>query len=129
MYGSRAYIEKVLFSLFFIALKRFLGVDQRTPGPARKHFYIRALRYLLKIIRINSNRLPRRAYNMLIKLDERDKNTWATEIRLLLYTHGFGFGFADGIDGLAGEEEELANLVERLHKASTAWRSVPRRPS
>ena len=29
--------------------------------------------------------------------------------------------FADHIDGLAGEEEELANLVERLDKASTAY--------
>ena len=29
--------------------------------------------------------------------------------------------FADDIDGLAGEEEELVNLVERLHKASTAY--------
>ena len=28
--------------------------------------------------------------------------------------------FADDIDGLTGEEEELANLVERLHKVSTA---------
>ena len=42
-----------------------------------------------------------------------------------------GSSFADVIDGLAGEEEELANLVEHLDKASqpTAWRSVPRRPS
>ena len=30
-------------------------------------------------------------------------------------------GFADDIDGLAGEEEELANSVERLDKASTAY--------
>ena len=29
--------------------------------------------------------------------------------------------FADDIDGLAGEEEELVNLVERLYKASTAY--------
>ena len=29
--------------------------------------------------------------------------------------------FADDIDGLGGEEEGLANLVERLHKASTAY--------
>ena len=29
--------------------------------------------------------------------------------------------FADDIDGLAGEEEELAKLVERLGKASTAY--------
>ena len=39
--------------------------------------------------------------------------------------------FVDDIDGLAGEEEELANLVERLDKPPqpAAWRSVPRRPS
>ena len=29
--------------------------------------------------------------------------------------------FADDIDGFAGEEEELANLVEHLDKASTAY--------
>ena len=29
--------------------------------------------------------------------------------------------FADDIDGLAGDEEELANLVELLDKASTAY--------
>ena len=29
--------------------------------------------------------------------------------------------FADDIDGLAGEEEELVNLIERLDKASTAY--------
>ena len=29
--------------------------------------------------------------------------------------------FADDTDGLAGEEEELANFVERLDKASTAY--------
>ena len=29
--------------------------------------------------------------------------------------------FADGIDGLAGEEEELADLVQHLDKASTAY--------
>ena len=38
--------------------------------------------------------------------------------------------FADDIDGLAEEEEELANLVEHRDKPPqpTAWRSVPRRP-
>ena len=29
--------------------------------------------------------------------------------------------FADDIDGLAGEEEELAKLIEHLNKASTAY--------
>ena len=31
------------------------------------------------------------------------------------------FRFADGIDGLAGEEDELTNEVERLDKTSTAY--------
>ena len=31
------------------------------------------------------------------------------------------FRFAEHIDGLAGEEEELAKLVECLDKASTAY--------
>ena len=34
------------------------------------------------------------------------------------------FHFADDIDGLAGEEEEVAKLVERLDKASTAYGMV-----
>ena len=29
--------------------------------------------------------------------------------------------FADDVDGLAGEEEELATFVDSLHKASTAY--------
>ena len=31
------------------------------------------------------------------------------------------FRFADGIDGLAGEEEEQAKLLKRLNQASTAY--------
>ena len=39
--------------------------------------------------------------------------------------------FADDIDGLAGEEEKLVKLVERLDKAFTAYsmEDSPRRPS
>ena len=38
--------------------------------------------------------------------------------------------FADDIDGVAGEEEELAKLaVSTKPPQPTAWRSVPRRPS
>ena len=44
---------------------------------------------------------------------EKVKRRWQTTITNLR--------FADDIDGLAGEEEELANLVERLDKASTAY--------
>ena len=35
--------------------------------------------------------------------------------------------FADDIDGLAGEEEELLSVLTKPPQP-TAWRSVPRRP-
>ena len=36
-------------------------------------------------------------------------------------TISIGGNFADDTDGLAGEEEELTKLVERLDKAATAY--------
>ena len=47
---------------------------------------------------------------------EDHKGTVSTGGRTITNLH-----FADDIDGLAGEEEELANLVERLDKASKAY--------
>ena len=46
-------------------------------------------------------------------------------------TVSIGGSFADDIDGLAGDEKELANLVECLEKTSTSYgrRSVPKRPN
>ena len=44
------------------------------------------------------------------------KGTVSIEGRTITNLH-----FADDVDGLAGEEETLANLVERLNKASTAY--------
>ena len=70
---------------------------------------------------------------------EDHEDTVSTGGRTIIHLH-----FADDIDGLAGEEEELVKLVESLDKAftaygmeisaektklMTAWRSVPRRPN
>ena len=97
VYGSLAYVEKVQS----FALKRFLGVDQRALNdmvlfdtgryPLEISCYICALRYCLKIIRVNSNCLQRNARHMPMKFYEQDKSTGATGIRLLLFAHGFGF--------------------------------------
>ena len=79
MHGFQLPIEKVQR----FALKRFLGVDQRAPNdmvlgdrgryPLEINCYMRALRYWLRIMSMNIDRLPRKAYNMLVKLDEKDK--------------------------------------------------------
>ena len=53
--------------------------------------YVRAVRYWLKITRMNEKRLPYKAYLMLLHLDEQGKNNWVTKIRTTLFRFGFGY--------------------------------------
>ena len=83
------------------ALKRFFGVGQMTPNnmiygdtaryPLYINAYVRAVRYWLKITRMNEKRLPYKAYLMLLHLDEQGKNNWVTKIRTTLFRFGFGY--------------------------------------
>ena len=83
------------------ALKRFLGVGQMTPNntiygdtarhPLYTNAYVRAVRYWLKITRMNEKRLPYKVHLMLLHLDEQGKNNWVTKIRAALFRFGFGY--------------------------------------
>ena len=83
------------------ALKRFLGVGQMTPNnmiygdtvryPLYINAYVRAVRYWLKITKMNEKRLPYKAYLMLLHLDEQGKNNRVTKIRTTLFRFGFGY--------------------------------------
>ena len=73
------------------ALKRFLGVGQMTPNnmiygdtaryPLYINAYVRAVRYWLKITRMNEKRLPYKAYLMLLHLDEQGKKNSLIKFR------------------------------------------------
>ena len=81
------------------ALKRFLRVGQMTPNnmiyTARYPLYINAsvcaIRYWLKITILNEQRLPYKAFLMLLYLDEQGKNNWVTKIHKTLFRFGFGY--------------------------------------
>ena len=51
---------------------------------------IRCLKYWLKIVHMQDHRLPKISYNMLLHLDNNGKETWASHIRNLLCSKGFG---------------------------------------
>eukprot|EP00745_Piridium_sociabile_P006919 TRINITY_DN14433_c0_g1_i2.p1 TRINITY_DN14433_c0_g1~~TRINITY_DN14433_c0_g1_i2.p1 ORF type:complete len:494 (+),score=25.16 TRINITY_DN14433_c0_g1_i2:66-1484(+) len=88
-------------SVHLFALKKYLGVDRRTPNdlvygetnryPTYMISTVNCIRYWLRLLQMDHNRLPRRAYNMLHDLDSRGKENWATKIRLCLFEYGFGF--------------------------------------
>jgi hypothetical protein len=111
-------IEKV----HLFALKRFLGVDRRTPNdlvygefgrfPIYLNSYVRCIRYWLKLTRMDDSRLPRKAYKMLFNLDSRGKSTWATNIRVCLCKYGFQYVWIN--QGVACVNTFLACFKQRI---------------
>ena len=80
-------------------LKRYLGVDRRTPNdlvygevgrfPVQINACVRCIRYWLKLMRLEEHRLPLRGYQMLFNLDQRGKTNWVTNVRKTLCANGF----------------------------------------
>jgi hypothetical protein len=91
----------VIENVHLFGLKRFLGVDKRTPNdlvygevgrfPIYLNANVRCMRYWLKLTRMEEHRLPFRAYKMLLNLDGRGKINWVTNIRRILSVNGFSY--------------------------------------
>ena len=103
MYGSEIWgyqrfdaIEKA----HLFACKRLLNVGFQTPNAmmlgdlARFPIFIltavRCIKFWLRILRLPEERLTKKAYNMLIHLQENGKKTWTFHVMQLIYTNGFG---------------------------------------
>lgn len=110
-------------------LKKFLNVNMRTPNDmiySELHRYpitidsaVSCIRYWLRVLCMDVNRLPWKSYVMLKVLDERGKKNWATNVRMCLYMNGFGY---------AWENQGVGNvhLFMRLFKTrliDTQWQS------
>ena len=90
-------IEKV----HLFALKKLLQVSPRTPNtmvygetgryPLYINAYVNCIKYWLRLTRLSSNRLPRKAYNMLLSIHDEGKHCWVTDICHMLCRHGLGF--------------------------------------
>ena len=81
------------------AMKRFLRVSPKTPNdivygefgryPLRINSVIRCIQFWLKLTRMESHRLPFKAYCTLKQLDEKGKHCWASDVCLTLSKHGY----------------------------------------
>ena len=103
-------------------LKRFLRVDMRTPNdfvygdtgryPLYINSAINCIRYWLKLLKMGSNRLPRKAYLMLFDLDSKEKKNWVSDVRCKLYQLGFGYVWLN--QGVGDDAKFLCELRYRL---------------
>ena len=88
-------------NVHLLACKRFLGVPRRTSNKmvygelARFPLYVNSftacIRYWLSLLRMNDERLPHKAYIMLLELDKAGKQCWASKVREILCLTGFSF--------------------------------------
>lgn len=86
-----------------LACKRYLNVQLRVPNkfvygetgryPLFMNSAVRCIRYWLKLLTMDRSRLPRQAYEMLKNLDERGKMCWATRVKNILLSMGFGYAW------------------------------------
>ena len=76
LYGAEIWglesCSSVIYNVHLFGLKRYLGVDRRTPNdlvygevgrfPIQINAYVRCIRYWLKLMRMEEHSLPLRAY-------------------------------------------------------------------
>ena len=102
--------------------KKYLGLGYRTPNhmvygdlgrfPVSINSGIRAIRYWLKLNRMENNRLPKQAYEMLLRSHIAGNRNWASMIRNCLFRLGFGFVWMNG--GVSEENRFVQHLKQRM---------------
>ena len=83
--------------------KYVLGVSSNTSNhavlgecgrhPLFIHYYLKCIKYWVKLLHMDNNRLPKATYNMLYMMDQNGKINWVTNVKNILYKYGFGYVF------------------------------------
>lgn len=104
------------------ACKRYLNVPLKIPNKfvygelARYPLYVdsvsKCIGYWLKLLTMDRERLPKQAYQMLLNMDEKGNNCWATCVKNLLFSLGFGYAWIN--QGVGCEKVFLSLLKQRL---------------
>ena len=124
-YGSEIWsktIHDCIESLQLKYLKRLLGVGRNTPSQAVRgdcgrhnvfvYCTIKYVKYWFKMLAQNESSLLHSCYKMLYEYCENGRNNWATGIKQVLTTCGFGFVWDN--QGVPNVKEFMKSLETRL---------------
>ena len=125
-YGSEIWgLEKSALQcekLHLFVLKKILGVNQRTPNdlvygelnrfPLTIIFTINVVRYWLKLLEFDDNRIPKKAYKLIFKIDESGKRNWVSNVKQCLFSFGFGYVWLN--QGVGDKKSFLKLFRQRL---------------
>ena len=121
-------IENVQFYFY----KRKLGLGSHTSHtavtgelgiyPLAVIYYKRCVKCWLKIFKMSGDRLPHACYEMLKGLDDCNRVTWASNIKMLLCK--FGFEYVWNAQGVQDENAFLCVFEDRVKQHfATLWRN------
>ena len=125
VYGAEIWGFKqydALEQVHYYACKRFMCVGIKSCNTAiigdcgRYPLYIetmrRCVKYWIRILKLPENRLVKKCYNMMKYFDDLGFNNWATEIKILLQTNGFGYIWESHV--VENESTFKSAFVQRL---------------
>ena len=85
-------------------------------------YMTQCIKYWLRLIQMPTHRYPHQCYKMLRSLDEAGRTTWASHVRTLLFTHGFGYVWVANTVGDANRF--ISIFLQRMKDISIQnWRS------
>ena len=109
-------------AVHLFAIKKYLGVDIRTPNdlvygetnryPTYVNSTVSVIRYWIRLVEMKDHRLPYKAYFMLHNLDANGKNNWVTNVRCCLNKYGFGHVWLN--QGVGCSKSFLSAFRQRL---------------
>ena len=70
------------------------------------------IKYWLKILSMSEDRYPKQCYQLLYRLDEAGRKTWASNFRLLLFQYGFGHAWIS--QGVGDSDNLIRQFTERI---------------
>ena len=88
----------------------------------------RCVKFWLRILELPESRLPRQAYVMLVRLDLLGRRNWATSIKNVLFSYGFGFAWlAQGVGNKDRFLQEFEGRVKDVCKQKW-WENINKKP-
>jgi hypothetical protein len=69
----------------------FFALSECGRYPLSVLYMSKCIKYWCKLTHMSETRYPKRCYNMLRRLDELGRITWATHVKQLLFQYGFGY--------------------------------------
>ena len=70
------------------------------------------IKFWIRIIHLEPHRYPKQCYNLLLQLDFSGRETWASHIKNLLFTYGFGYAWI--FQDVGDESQFLKTFKQRL---------------